>query len=202
MPCLEAVYAAPAALPRRPASEAVLTITPLPAASMCGSTARVSRKGAVRLTRMTRSHSASLTSASADIRSMIPALLTSTSTPPKRSTAVATTASTTDCSLRSPVTATAMPPASLISSTTARTPSALRSAATTRSPWAAKVSAVARPMPEPAPVTMTPRPSSPSAMNRSSHVCQGRVPWVAHSSDLMSVSDIKSVAEVTVRSRV
>ena len=60
MPCFEAVYAAPAALPRRLASDAVFTIAPLPAASMCGSTARVSRNGAVRLTRMTRSHSASL----------------------------------------------------------------------------------------------------------------------------------------------
>ncbi len=66
---------------------------------------------------MTRSHSASLTSAAADMRSMIPALFTSTSTPPKRSTAVAVTWSTTACSLRSPVTATAVPPACSISLT-------------------------------------------------------------------------------------
>jgi hypothetical protein len=122
---------------------------------MCGSAARVSRNGAVRLTRMTRSHSASDTSAAADIPSMMPALFTSTSSPPKVSTAAATTCSTTAGSLRSPVTATAVPPAASISATTALAVSALTSATTTLAPSPANRSAAARPMPEPAPVTTT-----------------------------------------------
>lgn len=161
MPCLEAVYAAPAVLPRRPASDAVNTIEPLPAASMCGSAARVSWNGAVRLTRMTRSHSASPVSASADMWSMTPALFTSTSRPPKVSTAVATTSSTTRGSLRSPTTARATPPAYSMVLTTCSAASSFRSATRTFAPSSANSRAVARPMPEPAPVTTTPRPSSP-----------------------------------------
>ncbi len=126
------------------------------------------------------------------MRSMIPALFTSTSTPPNRSTAVAVTASTTACSLRSPVTATASPLACSISFTTASAPSAFRSATRTLAPSAAKASAAARPMPEPAPVTMTPRPSSPLAMRCSCPECEGSAPpGGCPPYDLMSSSDIK-----------
>ena len=80
-------------------------MAPLPAASMCGTTARVSMKGAVRLMRSTRSHSSSVTSSGAVIASMIPALLTSTSMPSYSAMVRSTMRSTTAWSLTSPVTA-------------------------------------------------------------------------------------------------
>ena len=164
IPCLAAVQAAPAALPRSPAAPAVKTIAPRPAASMCGSAARVSRKDAVRLIRTTRSHSVSSVSARADIRSRIPALFTSTSSTsstPNTSTAVATTSSTTVCSLRSPTTRTARPPSCSISLTVPSAPARSRSATRTSAPASANCSAAARPIPDPAPVTTRPRPSRP-----------------------------------------
>ncbi len=158
MPCLEAVYAAPAALPLSEASEAVKTTAPFPAASMWGSTARVRRNGAVRLMPMTRSHSSSPVSAAADMLSMTPALLTRTSIPPNSSAAVSATRSTTAWSRRSPITVTAVPPARSTSSATDRAAASATSAISTRAPSRANSRAVARPMPDPAPVTMTLRP--------------------------------------------
>ena len=131
---------------------------------------RMVAKCPLRCTAMTASNSSSLVLANIRSRTM-PALFTSTSSPPKVSTAVwiealppASQSATLD-----PL-ATASPPAAAISSTTpwaalpppAGDPSrpTPMSLTTTRAPSPAKASACARPIPPPAPVTMTTRPSS------------------------------------------
>ena len=72
--CLEAVYATPAAEPRRAASDAVFTIEPPPWASIAGMTARMSFIVPFTFTRKTRSHTASDTSPTGVMSSMIPAM--------------------------------------------------------------------------------------------------------------------------------
>ena len=86
-PCFDAVYAAPARPPRTPASDAMLTMTPPPCATIFGTTRLQSRYGPVRFTSNTRRHSSSVTSSTSASRSRMPALLTSTS---RRSPAAAT----------------------------------------------------------------------------------------------------------------
>ena len=84
---LEAVYATPAAEPRSAASDAVFTMDPPPWASIAGMTARMSFMVPVTLTRKTRSHTASVTSPTGVMSSMIPAMFASPSTvPPAAST--------------------------------------------------------------------------------------------------------------------
>src|SRR6266850_529631 len=56
-PALEAEYATALGLPSLPAIEAMLTMRPYPALTMCGATSRQHRNWLVRLTRRTRSHS-------------------------------------------------------------------------------------------------------------------------------------------------
>src|SRR4051812_27955763 len=87
-----------------------------------------------------------------------PALLTSASRRPNASTASRTSCSPYAQSETSPLLATASPPAARISSTTASAASPT-SFTTTCAPSAANARACARPMPCPAPVTMTTRPS-------------------------------------------
>ena len=88
-----------------------------------------------------------------------PALLTTMSTPPKARTASRKPAATWASSVTSQATLTAAsgPP---ISSATAWALAASMSATTTHAPSAASRSAIARPMPEPAPVTNATRPAS------------------------------------------
>lgn len=81
----------------------------------------------------------------------MPALFTSTSIPPNRSTAPAISASTCAGSATSQDRNTASPPAEAISATVP-SPAAM-SATTTRAPSAARARAVAAPMPPAAPVT-------------------------------------------------
>src|SRR5947208_1518225 len=120
-----------------------------------------------RWTRITSSHSSGSMLKSIRSRRM-PALLTSTSSRPNESSAVWTRRRAPSQSDTSSVLATAAPPMAWISSTTSaagtwelpdpsRAPP--RSFTTTRAPWRANSSAWARPMPRPAPVTMTTRPS-------------------------------------------
>ncbi len=73
--CFDAVYAAPADEPRRDASDEVFTIEPLPCASIAGMTARMSFIVPVTFTRNTRSQTASVTSPTGVMSSMIPAML-------------------------------------------------------------------------------------------------------------------------------
>src|SRR6476661_6433563 len=56
-PALDAEYATALGLPSLPAIEAMLTMRPYPALTMCGATARQQRNWLVRLMRSTRSHS-------------------------------------------------------------------------------------------------------------------------------------------------
>ena len=106
-----------------------------------------------------------------------PALFTSTSSRPNVSTAVAIEAVGRSQSATSSPLATASPPMARISSTTSPagpveppepSSSAPRSLTTTLAPWRANSRACARPMPRPAPVTMTTRPSQ-MPMRGSSH---------------------------------
>ena len=84
-----------------------------------------------------------------------PALLTITSTPPKRSTAAATRARTSSSRATSQRW-TRVRAGSRVAATDSSL-SGVRPASTTQAPSAAKRSAMPRPMPEPAPVTMTTR---------------------------------------------
>ena len=113
------------------------------------------RKTLLRFTAMIRSHHAASPSRKWRIVSMRPALLTSTSTVPKRWTAVLNKRSTCEASETSAATATAEPPAAASAWTTASAPAALMSFTTTCAPSRANRSAIARPIPPAAPVTIT-----------------------------------------------
>lgn len=97
--------------------------------------------------------SASERSASGAPPRKTPALFTATSSVPNASAAASTRAWASAASDTSPVTASALPPRSSISRTVSSSGSLRRPATTTRAPSSAKASAIARPMPEPAPVT-------------------------------------------------
>src|SRR5207249_9888360 len=56
-PALDAEYATALGLPSLPATEAMLTMRPYPASTMCGATARQHRNWLARLMRSTRPHS-------------------------------------------------------------------------------------------------------------------------------------------------
>ena len=80
-------------LARSPEIDAMFTTLPPPWRSMTGAQACVHRKGPVRLTAITRSHSAAVCS-SIGLNTATPALLTSASMRPKRAASAATAAST------------------------------------------------------------------------------------------------------------
>src|SRR6478735_2922848 len=133
---------------------------PCPAAIMRGSTARVRRMTALRLTSKTRCHVASSTSAGGRKASMIPATLARTSTRPSQA---ATTASTSSRLTRSP--GTMVKSRSGKASTSSLSRGSEMSAVMTRAPSWARRTAVARPMPDPAPVTMAVLPANRPAVN-------------------------------------
>src|SRR3954452_7909123 len=92
------------------------------------------------------------------------ALLTSTSTPPNRSTAALTAASQSARARTSPATAIASAPSSSISLTVRAPVSASRSSTTMAAPAFANASAMPRPTPRPAPVTSATLPSSTASL--------------------------------------
>src|SRR5579871_5094735 len=160
-------------LPARPAPELVLTMRaatgePALACALQYSTAwRVMANVPLRWTRMTASHSSSAIDTIMRSRTM-PALLTTVSRRPHRSMAAATRWAAPSQLLTSSPLAMASPPLARIASTTSPAgPSELpapssdtpTSFTTTRAPWRANSRAWARPMPRPAPVTITTRPS-------------------------------------------
>ena len=122
----------------------------------------MSRKVPSTLTAMTRDQTASLTSCSGVMSSMIPATFASPSTRPS---AAATIFAIESSEVMSPATATAPG----ISATAASRRSCEMSTATTFPPSAATRAATARPIPEPAPVTMTVLPSNRPGVMRSTH---------------------------------
>src|SRR4051794_20964689 len=151
-PVLAAMYAASPGRGRRAMIDAVTIRLPPPRSRIAGTTAWAARKNAVRLTSSTRSHSARVISVTGFVSAGMPALLWKTSRPPKRSTAVWTTRATSASSVTSAPTASAPSPSQRCAS---------RSTATTLAPASANRRAVARPMPEPAPVTTATLPASP-----------------------------------------
>ncbi len=130
-------------------------MTPEPWATIAGSAARLNRKVPSRFVRTMRSKSSTEWSMSR-ASTWMAALLTTMSRRPKSRNTSATIAATRASSPTSPST----PTASRRDAATARAPAPSRSTSTVRAPSAAYASAIARPMPRAAPVTMATRPSS------------------------------------------
>src|SRR5437016_124783 len=102
-----------------------------------------------------------------------PALLIRMSTPPNVVTAHAPSSRASCGFVRSHVLLTAVPLSRWISATTCSRGSLRRPAMATRAPSAASMSAVARPMPEPAPVTSATLPSSVFMISSVIEGCHG-----------------------------
>src|SRR3990172_4173125 len=137
-------------------------ILPDPRARMCGTAARAHSHGPLRLTAITRSHSAGVISPKG-LRSRPPysaALFTRMSIRPQRSTVT----SAMRCVAASPDTptapASAWPPAVLIAASVPLAPPRSMSAAATDAPASLRARLKARPSPRAAPVTIATRPSS------------------------------------------
>ena len=131
----------------------------MPTTRQCRIAARVGRKCPRRCTRITASQSSSESFATVRSR-RIPALFTSASSRPNRSTRRRDErVGDGRRRRRRRPTATACPPVAVISATTASPASGSNSATTTAAPCSAHSSASPRPMPRPAPVTTTTFPS-------------------------------------------
>ena len=155
MPALAAEYTASPLEPTRPASELMLTIRPRRRSIMPSSTARVTRIGPFKLIARTLSQVSSALFTNGSALSQ-PALLTRMSVGPRRRSASAIAAATAPASvtsMRRPMPPTASPASRAVRSST--------SSAATFAPSAARRSAIARPMPRPAPVTSATRSVSP-----------------------------------------
>ncbi len=152
-PCLDAEYGAPSTTPCLPAVDAILTMRPQDLARIppAFSTSRVIRKTLLRLVSMTSNQSSSAMSAVTP-PPLRPALLTSTSTVPKRSTVAATQARISSADLTSQATPSTSRPSSPRLFTVSATRSALRAQMNARWPPAASSRAMARPIPLVAPV--------------------------------------------------
>nr|WP_193399841.1 hypothetical protein [Immundisolibacter cernigliae] len=109
---------------------------------------------------MTRSNSASSIWVNGRKPSNTPALANTTSSLPCAATAAATSASTLAFCVVSTVAKAALRPLARMSAATASPALALMSPIITAAPWAAKARAVAAPIPEPPPVTITDLPSN------------------------------------------
>src|SRR3954470_16656942 len=152
-PNFEAPQAAPRAKPVTPAPEEVFTIAPPPCSSMSGISCFMQTKTPRRLVVTTRSKSASVMSAMGVGRSSTPALLKAMSSRPKRATVLSSASPTWSLLVTSQAMARAVPPSCSICSAVACAACWFKSTATTSAPSWAKATAVALPMPEPAPVT-------------------------------------------------
>ena len=133
-------------------------IDPPPASSMYGIAARAPKIGPFTFTASVRSIRSSVTSWNT-VGRFTPALLKTTSTLPHRSTVPSVYARTWTSSETSAGAANAASP---ISAAVDRTASSFRSTHVTRAPSSAKRIALARPIPDPAPVTMQTFPASRS----------------------------------------
>jgi len=129
----------------------MLTMAPPPVSAISGAASCVIRKGPVRLTAMTRFHSASVVSSSG-LNTAVPALLTSASSRPKRAVSAAKAASTalgSETSQGSASVASGRPSAA----TACASSSLSMSSRPTLQPSSRKRREVASPMPRAAPVT-------------------------------------------------
>src|SRR5579863_8944137 len=160
--------------PTRPATDAVLTMAPPPAASIAGISYFIDRKTPLRLTSMRRSQATSSSSATANPLAPTPALLKATCSRPNAASARSTMPRQSASRLTSAATASASPPSPSIIATVALASASFRSTTTTRPPSLAKSWAVARPIPEPAPVTRmlrsTKRPVMPPPLHSSGEI--------------------------------
>src|SRR5207247_944908 len=163
-------------LPYTPEGEEMETIRPRRCSRIRRGACRVQLKVPFKWTAMTASHSSSLMLKIIRSRRM-PALFTRMSIAPNSLTAVSTMRSAAAKSATLSALATARPPRARIASTTSSatrreaprpSTSAPRSLTTTAAPSAASSSAMARPMPRPAPVTTAALPSSRFAMAQAS----------------------------------
>ena len=156
---LEETYAAPPQ-PIRPATEATLTIEPVPTFAISALTSRIQYMVPFVLVPRMRSISSSSTlSIGRRPFSRIPALLTRTSIFPKASIAFATRFFTSSTFEMSVTTGRTVPPASLICAATSSSGSARLALMTTLAPSLAKRRAVALPTPEFPPVMIAVFPS-------------------------------------------
>ena len=140
IPAFDAAYATWLMSPLKAEVDEMLTITPPPAASMCGSAKCAQRKAPRRFTAIVRSHTATgVVSASLSWPSIsgpkAAALLTRMSRRPKRSTVAATIRATSSSSATSPAIGSAAGPSR---SAAERAPSALMSKTVTPAPSASQ----------------------------------------------------------------
>src|SRR5438094_144321 len=150
-----------------PPTVVTLTIRPPPRRFMCGITSRQRRTAAISFSSRSSCQVASLT-CSKPAAAEVPALFTSTSTPPQRARVAATNASTCSGRVTSAGIASTSAPVSRRTWSATRSSSSLRRAqVATRAPERAKRSTQARPRPSLPPVTITTlslRPSSSVSM--------------------------------------
>jgi len=140
-----------------------LTITPPPASIIARPQCFEQKKTPVRFTSRTSCQS-SASIASAGTFRVMPALFTSTSTPPKRSTVRSMSSHTDDSSATSTGIAAVSTPVASATALAARSPaSSSRFATTTSAPASASARAIALPMPRLPPVTTAVRSSSENA---------------------------------------
>src|SRR3954470_23594334 len=138
----------------------MVTIVPRPAASRCGTVARVTRTLDKKLSWKVSSQSSSLTEAKPPVRTLTPpTLLTSASIRPSSAAAAISCAAPSERT-RSTATWRTLPP----STSSRRSSVSDRSPAITRAPSSASARVIASPMPLLAPVTTTRLPSSPRRM--------------------------------------
>src|SRR5215471_5951667 len=151
--CFDAAYGPSPGNPISPAAEARFTIAPPPFFTIQSISYLRQRKVPLAFTDMTLSKSSSACSARGTILPSMPALLHAQSSRPKAATALAIKALTFAASVTSARTKIASPAFSLMRATVSLPPSSFKSETTTLAPSSANLSAAARPIPAPAPVT-------------------------------------------------
>ena len=138
----------------------LLTIAPPPVRRIARISCFMHRNTPLALTFRTLSQSSASRSSASLSRISMPALLNAPSRRPNSATARPTIAATSASFETSASTAYATPPAPAIPLATSSTTAPMRPLTTTFAPAPARISDAARPIPEPAPVTMTTLPCS------------------------------------------
>src|SRR2546430_13538328 len=152
-PCLVAWYAARRGRPTRPPNEEQLTIAPLPCSRIRRSSCFMHAHTPRRLIAFTRSNSSAASSAMSLGGACTPALLNAASSRPKVETVCSTMAATSASSATSQRMPIALWPAATRPFAADRAASSLMSANVIAAPASANALAVARPIPDAAPVT-------------------------------------------------
>src|SRR5882724_1167564 len=159
-------------VPTSPSCDEMLTIEPPPARRMAGMAALLPRNTPVALTSITRCHASSGVSSTRPV-ALMPALLTSTLSLPKRCSASATASCQSFSRVTSSRTKAASPPLAATSASTARPSASSTSAMTTCAPSRANILASAAPMPRAAPLISATFPASLMSPPFAGHVWPG-----------------------------